>query len=144
VWLFALDATSFVASALARLSLHLPTHLCRAVRNQTGDQRHFETRRASGDASLSVTWRERGLLHEPQPGTLEYFLVQRPYAYSPAAGDRLWREPVRYEPWQVESAEVLSLEHSLDTTHGLPRFPARALAHWSPGVQVELLAPDLV
>jgi uncharacterized protein YqjF (DUF2071 family) len=145
VWFFTLDSTNFLANALARLSLRLPSFLCRASRRQVEDEHHYEALRlATRKAEISACWRWRGAAVEPASGSLESFLVQRFCSYSPSAAGRLWREPLHHAPWPLLEVELLSLKHTLDVAHELPQFPARTLAHYSPGVDVEFFAPQLV
>jgi uncharacterized protein YqjF (DUF2071 family) len=145
VWFFSLDSTNFLANTLARLSLCLPSGLCKASRRQNEDEHHFESlRTAARGGSISVCWRFRGAPAAPRSGSLEHFLVQRYCSYSPSAAGRLWREPLHHAPWPLLDVELLALRQTLDVAHQLPVFPERTVAFYSPGVDVEFFAPELV
>jgi hypothetical protein len=147
VWFFSLDATSLLACGLARAALRLPYFFARARRSQVRDEHRFESTRVKlgkPPAEIAASWRSIGALLEATPGSLEHFLTQRFFIYSPSAAGRLWREQVHHAPWPLFPAELVEVRQSLDEAHQLPFLPKRPLAHYSPGVDVEYFPPHLV
>ncbi len=147
MWFFSCDATSLAMCALGRAGLRLPYFPSRAKRWQLRDEHHYDSSRiklGKPPARISASWRSSGALLEAQAGSLEHFLTQRFFVYSPSAASRLWREPIHHAPWSLFPAELLTLEQTLDEAHLLPFLPKRPLAHYSPGVDVEFFPPRVV
>lgn len=147
IWFLSLDATNAIACALARASLRLPYFFARMKREEDGDDHRFGSHRIGArkrPADLQVTWRSTGPLLEAPAGSLEHFLAQRFYLYSPGAGSKLIRQQVHHAPWPLFSAELQDFRQSLDEAQDLPFLSKRPLAHASPGVSVEFFPPHLV
>lgn len=142
IWFFSLDAASSLASAIARASLHLPYCPARMHRSQRGMHFHFDADRVLPNLErglFSADWEVDPDEHTARPGTLEHFLAERYVLFSPAAGDKLWRGPVRHRAWPLHEVRELRLEQRLDEADGLPPLGDPTLAQWSPGVDVEFL-----
>ena len=101
----------------------------------------YQTRRRLGrPARHRVRYRVGDAIGASTPGTLEHFLIERYYLFVERGGVML-RGQVHHVPYPVHRAEVLEVDDELIAASGLPA-PARApeLAHWSPGVDVEVFA----
>lgn len=59
-------------------------------------------------------------------------------------GDLLLRVRVRHPPWRLREASVADLEETLSAAAGVPPVGAAPLARCSRGVDVAVLAPELV
>jgi len=146
-WFFSCDASSLLACLVGRAAVNLPYFPARTRRTLVGDEHRYESKRVKlgkPRAELSAAWRSSGALVEAPAGSLEHFLTQRFIVYSPSARTRLWRQQVHHPAWPLFPAEVLALEQTLDEAHQLPFLPKRPVAHYSPGVDVELFPPHLV
>jgi uncharacterized protein YqjF (DUF2071 family) len=147
VYFFSLDATNPVACALGRLALNLKYYPARAHREQIGDTHQYTSKRmvlTGRPADISASWHAQGSVLEAPHGSLEHFLTQRFFMYSPSAAGRLWREQVHHQPWELAAVDDLHVEQTLDDAQGLPLLAKRPLAHYSPGVEVEMFPPRLV
>lgn len=142
VWFFSLDASNSVAVLFARLGFSLPYYRASMslLRDEDGTVRFSSHRnhRDAPEAGLDAKWR-RLPLHHPEgtyagaghegtvgdgigrvaePGTLEFFLIERYCLYS-LRGDQGRRARIFHKPWRVTDAEVLSLHSTMIESHGL-------------------------
>ncbi len=87
-------------------------------------------------------WSVGAALPDP-PGALDEFLADRHALYSTTAGT-LVRVRVRHPPWPLSDAHVEALDQTITRAASI-RVPGRpALARFSDGVDVEVLAPEVV
>jgi hypothetical protein len=144
VWFFSLDANSLLTVLGARTWFRLPYVYSRASSAGVGEQAGIDYRsrrvgRPEGTASQFV-YREAGPRRMAQPGTLEFFLVERYLLFSQRFG-RLCTGRVWHEPYQFADARV---ERWDDRLLGLNGFesPGRAPDHAvvSAGVEVDIFA----
>lgn len=145
IWFFSLDAASAPAAALARAALGLPYFRARMTRSEPGPVRWYESERlAPGPrpAELRVTFAVGAALPDP-PGALDEFLADRHALYSTLAG-RLIRQRVRHPPWRLSEVQLQSLDQTLTRAAGIEVAEPPALARFSEGVDVEVLAPELI
>lgn len=68
--------------------------------------------------------------------------MERYALYSRHAG-RLLRLRVRHAPWTLQEVRVDRFEETLSRAAGIPGPSGAPIARFSPGVDVELLAPEL-
>ncbi|MFJ3202869.1 YqjF family protein [Streptomyces sp. NPDC086989] len=135
LWFLSLEVTQPLLLA-ARL-LGIPYRLAGLTVAPDGpDCRYTGSRRPSGP-EYDLVVRNAGTA---AAAPLDLWLTERFHAYSLCAG-RLWRTPVRHEPWPLYRASVLSLAQSLTRASGLPDPCAEPLAHASPGVGPVALGP---
>lgn len=144
VWFLSLDAEAVLASAAARLALGLPYFVARIGRAERGDAHVYRSRRLGWrrPARLDASWGVGYATGPAAPGSLEHFLVERYALYSTLAG-RLLRLRVRHAPWPLHEVWVDRFEETLSRAAGVPGPSGAPLARFSPGVDVELLAPEL-
>lgn len=140
VYFFSLEAASRLAVAAARAAFSLPYHLAQMQLAQTDDRVRYRTRRASDGSTLEVDYRTGDPLGPSVPGTLEHFLIERYLLFTERRGVPL-RGQVHHPPYAVQQAEVLSVSDGLVAAAGLPAVSGLPpLAHYSPGVDVEVFA----
>jgi uncharacterized protein len=106
IWFFSLDASNLLAAQTARLTYGLPYHYA----SITFDGETFSAEREGGDMSFSATYHGDGEAFEPEPGTLEHFLVERYCLYG--GGGRL-RSDIHHRPWSIRAAEASINEEGL-------------------------------
>ena len=99
IWFFSLDASSRFAVEAARLTYRLPYHWARIA----FEGNRFAAERRDGSAFFRAEYRGIGGAGPAEPGTLEYFLVERYCLYS-ANGDL--RAEIHHLPWSIERAEA--------------------------------------
>jgi uncharacterized protein len=98
IWFFSLDASSAAAAAAARRSYRLPYRHAQIRRD--GDSFRADT---DGAGSFRARYHPAGALASAEPGTLEYFLVERYCLY---AGNGELRADIHHAPWALQSAEA--------------------------------------
>jgi len=142
IYFFSLDAASRVAVALARLGFGLPYYHARMRLRKRGDSVEYRLRRSGGGRTLlGVDYQIGQFLGPSLPGSLEHFLIER-YRFHLQLGEEISTCQVRHAPYALRSARVEALEENLLVAAGLP--PPSGLppiVHYSPGVDVEVLAP---
>jgi uncharacterized protein len=146
VWFYSLDANQWLAVKAARTFFKLPYFYARmaAERNRlSGDIDYTCWRRGTGPA-LTSHFRYRGTQgtpHHAQPGTLEFFLVERYILFADLGQGRLMTGQVHHHPYPLCLAEVSAWDDHLLTLDGLRsagRDPDHILV--SPGVDVDIFA----
>ena len=146
VWFYSLDANQWLAVKMARAFFKLPYFYARmeAEKTQTGGEVLYSTWRRGTDARLGSRFRYRGLgpLRQAEPGSLEFFLIERYilFAWAENSG-RLSTGQVYHRPYPIGEAEVPEWDEALFELDGFPR-PGRAPDHvlMSPGVDVDIFA----
>jgi len=99
IWFFSLDASNLIAAHVARLTYGLPYHHA----SITFDGETFSAVREGPDMSFVASYRAAGAAFEPEPSTLEHFLVER-YCLYGAGG---WvRSDIHHRPWSIQPAEA--------------------------------------
>jgi uncharacterized protein YqjF (DUF2071 family) len=143
VWFFSLDAAGRVAVALARAWFGLPYfHATMSCHREPGGVIAYDSRRRgpSPAAGCRVRYAPRGPVRHAGPGTLEGFLIERYVLHARRRG-RLLTGRVCHEPYPIRDAEILHLEEDLIAAAGLPAPEGPPLAHYIPGVDVDVYAP---
>ena len=147
VWFFSLDAASVAAVCAARLWYKLPYFYATmrlTARRKNGIVFDYASRRRwpqplPGDCTISYA--PRGTAAPAAPGTVEHFLVERYLLYSFAHG-HLFTGRVRHKPYQIQPAEVFSLEENLIAAAGIVRPDAPPLACYARRAQVDMFGPQ--
>ena len=143
VWFFSLDAAAWLPAKVARTFWHLPYFYAdMSLDAQADGSISYETRRRSPPplpGGAKVKYRPEGEVFHAEPGTLEHFLAERYVLYAQTgAGLQLGR--VHHPPYPLRKATVMSWEEDLLKAAGIARGDEAPLAHWSPGVSVEVYA----
>lgn len=153
IWFFSLDASRLGAVTAARTTYRLPYFWSSMRLVETGADpaedggRHELTydciRRWPGPRS--ATSRVRIAVSDPfDPADLDerdHFLTARWILFS-AAGSRRRFARAWHEPWPLHRVEVRAADDDLIVAAGLPRPEGPPLAHYSPGVDVEIGRPE--
>lgn len=107
IFFFSLDAGSALAVTVARSMFHLPYFLATMKVDSEGIDVHYRSQRTSdGRAALVARYRPTGLVHDAQPGSLEYFLTERYCLYTVDSSFRLCRLEIHHPPWPLQEAEA--------------------------------------
>jgi hypothetical protein len=142
VWFYSLDANQRLAVFIARQLFHLPYVFAdmRAECFQDGTIRYRSQRRGSSNpvATCSFEYAAGAPLPEPQPGSLEFFLVERYLLFS-VLGQRLMRGRVWHQPYAVCQPKLTAWDAHLCELNGFAQ-PRRAPDHvlMSAGVDVRV------
>lgn len=106
VWFFSLDSSSRTATAGARTFYRLPYFNARMSLEQEGNTIHFESRREDGTAGFSARYEPSGPPALAEPGSLEYFLVERYLLYARLHRGGLLCAHIHHGPWLLQPAEA--------------------------------------
>jgi uncharacterized protein len=146
VWFYSLDANQWLAVRAARRFFSLPYFDCKMKAEQnpaSAEIRYLSHRRGADDRlSSCFHYRPQGNAHVAQPGTLEFFLIERYVLFAPSAGQaRPWSGSVHHQPYPLLNVEVTEWDDAPFELNGLTR-PGRQADHsvMSPGVAVEVFA----
>jgi uncharacterized protein len=147
VWFFNLEAASSVAVRLARTFFHLPYHRARMFleREPAGPVEGPSSLLYAGvrswpgplPASYCLRAAPAGPVRTAQPGSLEFFLLERYILYA-LRKTQLYQGRVHHSSYPIQSAKLLSLDETLISAAGLARPETAPLAHFSSGVDVEV------
>lgn len=135
VWFFSLDASNAFACRFARVRYRLPYYHARMKVRRQGENVRYESRRRNRLAAVSLH-ATVGESLTVEPGSLEFFLVERYLLYAERNG-KLFTGRVHHDPYSIRSLDVHSLEQSIVQAAGIP---ARRFTHslFSDGVDVEV------
>lgn len=131
VWFFSLDANNAVAALGARVAFHLPYFKARMSLERRDRTIHFACRRVhqrAATAEFEAVWAVGEKLPRCEPGSLEFFLIERYCLYS-ARGGRLYRVRILHEPWPLHAARLLSFRSTMIEAQGLPSPGGGPLLH---------------
>jgi uncharacterized protein YqjF (DUF2071 family) len=134
VYFFSLDAGNRVAVAVARTLFHLP-YFAAAIEVQLehGAVRYSSRRtEAAGSsqmprprAELRARYRPIGPVHDPSPGSLDYFLTERYCLYTVDPTFHLQRLEIHHPPWPLQQAEAAFEVNTMAEAAGI-RLPSMA------------------
>ena len=140
VWFFSLEASSRLAVAAARLAYGLPYFHARMAREREDGAVIYRTaRRGTKARGLEVRYRVGAPLGIAAPGSLEEFLIERYTLHAVRGGGRIVTVRVRHAPYPLRAVEVESVSEDLLEAAGVARPDLPPLAHYSDGVDVEVL-----
>lgn len=144
VWFYSLDANRSLAVLIARKCFHLPYHRAEMASASHGDLIDYRCLRRGHEPrdESRFHYGAGDSLPAPEPGSLEYFLVERYllFAHEPRR-DRLSIGRVHHAPYPVTEARVEKWSSAALRVAGFDvgeSEPDHAL--FSPGVEVELFA----
>ena len=116
VWFYSLDANQWLAVKIARRFFHLPYEHAEMKAQRTAEGRiRYESLRTGARANGSrcvFDYAPGADVEQPQPGSLEFFLVERYRLYA-GAPDGLRRGAVFHEPYPLCRAEVTAWDENL-------------------------------
>lgn len=135
VWFFSLDAANPFACEVARRFYALNYREARMTVDRSGDDVHYESRRwRSPRARNSVHAKIAKEIGPAEPGTFEFFLVERYLLYSYRRG-ALYRGQVYHSPYRLRDVESSVAAGNLIEANGLDPQPFTHAA-FSEGVDV--------
>src|SRR5690606_11931730 len=108
VWFFSLDASNPLAVIGSRFGFSLPYYQAFMTFREDGDRAAFTSYRmhpGAPEAHLEVSWNRESPMPEADPGSLDFFLIERYCLYAMRAG-HLYRSRIHHRPWPLRSASV--------------------------------------
>jgi uncharacterized protein len=143
VWFYSLDANQPLAVTAARVGYFL-NYMQAEMSATEGDNGMIDYRckRSSANKTSRIWYGGKGMAHFAEPGTLEFFLIERYLLFSrdPASGD-IHCGRVHHEPYPLVTPQLAAFDTVMLELNGLP-IPDRApdQVHFSPGVDVKTYA----
>ena len=139
VWFFSLDAANPIAVAIARRFFHLPYRHARmsAARSDNTITYHSKLPKHPGQ---QFRYRIPESTSEADPGSLEFFLLERYYLFAhDAKRDRLFRGQVAHPPYQFAATSAGEIDSGPLPAAGFDA-PSTPPCHQaaSPGVHVDI------
>jgi uncharacterized protein YqjF (DUF2071 family) len=131
VWFLSLDASNALAVWGARLGFSLPYFRARMQLKEHNQTIHFTSTRTHAGAppaEFNATWRIGDPLPQAEPGSLDFFLIERYCLYS-IRGEQLYRARIFHHPWPLRQAGLVSFSSTMLESHGLPVPPQAPLLH---------------
>lgn len=144
VWFFSLDANNLPAVLGARIFFSLPYFNADISCEETDGRIRFRANRAQGEGggSFDAAWTIGAEMPPAEPGTLEFFLVER-YCLYAADNGGVYRARIHHQPWPVQTAETLSLTNrSVIAADGIDAPLGEPMAHCGGPVFVDVWAPE--
>lgn len=138
VWFFSLDANNLPAVLGARLFFELPYFSAEISLETEGNRVSFRSKRSEGPAKFAADWEIGKPLPSAEPGTLDFFLLER-YSLYTADDMSIKRCRIHHQPWPLQKPERLSsLESNMAGTAGLPEPVGQPLLHCGGPVDVDV------
>lgn len=142
VWFFSLDAANPIACAYARRFFALPYHDARMLVDNS-DPAHikYACTRSEDGSYCNATVQVQLPVAPPQPGSLEFFLIERYLLYSVRKGS-LFSGRVFHKPYPLKAAELHGCSEDLTRIVPFRKDEKQSKQrHWehaiySPGVDV--------
>jgi uncharacterized protein YqjF (DUF2071 family) len=107
VWFFSLDCNQPIAVVLARLFFHLPYLHARMAASTRAGSIHYEWRRESAaPAGGRFAWTPGVRSGAAQPGSEEFFLVERYLLFAADRTGRLYSGSVHHRPYRVHGVTL--------------------------------------
>lgn len=141
VWFFSLDADSTLAVAGARALFRLPYFNAdiRMDEQEGGATRYASSREdsAGAPAEFEAAWEAGAEARAAEPGTLDFFLVER-YCLYTADEEKLYRVRIHHRPWPLHDVRLRSYRSSMVEAAGLGSPAGEPLVHHGGPVDVEV------
>ncbi len=138
VWFYSLDCNQPVAVEIARRAFHLPYQHARMQAEITGETVDYHCQRKGEPVASRYQYQPSGTaLRLAEPGTLEFFLLERYLLFSTSSTGHIYTGHVHHEPYPFAEAacDVFDLEPIRQAGFKAEDSPARSLLY-SPGVDV--------
>lgn len=139
VWFFSLDAGNPLAVAAARGLFNLPYYTASQSLDEEGHKISFESSRMSEEARFRAVWTIGDELPPLEPGTLDFFLIERYCLYTTDDKNKLYRCRILHQPWRLQETKKLSeFELTMIEANGLPTPEGKPLLHCGGPVDVDV------
>jgi len=109
VWFYSLDCNQPLAVAIARRFFHLPYYNARMSAIRRDGAIRYDSTRGGTHTTSSYEWRPGGEARAAEPGSLEFFLIERYMLFSSDPGGILYSGQVHHQPYQISNADTLRI-----------------------------------
>ncbi|MBA3721491.1 MAG: DUF2071 domain-containing protein [Parachlamydiaceae bacterium] len=144
VWFYSLDANSEIVVQMANMFFHLPYYSAeiQSAENDKG-QISYQSKRLNTNDSIKFLYKKVDKSLEVPPTSLDFFLIERYVLYAKKESGQLIKGQIHHTPYQLYHADVERWDDTLFELDGLMRPNTKpTLAHYSPGVDVDVFAPS--
>jgi uncharacterized protein YqjF (DUF2071 family) len=131
IYFLALHAGSRLAVEAARRTYRVPYFHARMAIERTGDAIAYSVARRRPDASLALTYRPAGARHNAQPGSLEYFLIERYCLYTLDERRRVLRGDIHHPPWPLHPASATIERNTMTAPYAFDLPDEEPLLHFA-------------
>jgi uncharacterized protein YqjF (DUF2071 family) len=133
IYFFSLDAGNSIAAATARVLFHLPYFTAEMSVSESNGSIRYSSRRSSRSrpAEFVACYAPAGPVHEPEPGTLEYFLTERYCLYTHDGRGRRMRLDIHHRPWPLQPARLEVTANTMAAAAGIHLPDTAPLLHFS-------------
>lgn len=142
VWFFSLEAARLIATQVARVTFGLPYHHALMSARRSGDHVFYRSRRTTSRAGSEVEAVVGAAREAAEPGSFEFFLVERYLLYS-LHRRRLMEGQVHHEPYPLQEARLIKVNESLTAASRIEAAPYSHIL-FSPGVEVDVFGLEQV
>jgi hypothetical protein len=138
VWFFSLDANNPLAVTAARTLFSLPYYNASISLKEEDDRIVFESNRTDNEAEFKAAWTIGADLPKAQPGSLDYFLIER-YCLYTTDKEKIYRCRIHHEPWRLQKTDNLSeYKSNMIEANGLQAPSGEPLLHCGGPVHVDV------
>ena len=144
VYFFSLDAASRIAVETARRWFHLPYLTAQMQTHAEGETIKYSSTRTDGrgaPAELRGWFRPTGPVFRTQPGTIEYWLIDRYCLYTADDRGRISRADILHDPWPLQVAEAEFETQTMLASHGITPIDQPPLLHFAKKLDVVAWSP---
>jgi uncharacterized protein YqjF (DUF2071 family) len=138
VWFYSLDCDQPLAVHLARRLFHLPYFFARIHSSRMHDGIHYEARRPKGMATDRFVWRRESTPIPTEPGTLDFFLIERYRLFAADGQGRLFTGRVHHAPYLISQPIVSAWSTEAARLAGFPVQGPPGLIHAAERVDVTI------
>lgn len=140
IWFYSLDCNQPLAVWGARTFYHLPYRHARMTADVSATI-DYRSQLAGWSAPARYRWTPRGDAKPSQPGTLDFFLVERYWLFASSSRGTLKRGKVSHAPYGVCDAdlEAFDIQPANGPLEGLLTGPPVHVSH-SPGVDTRVFS----
>jgi uncharacterized protein YqjF (DUF2071 family) len=138
VWFFSLDANRLLPVWGARTFFFLPyfeAHI--DLRSEDGRTSFRQTRTSDEHARFEVEWTAEGEVFHAQPGSLEFFLIER-YCLYTSHENEIYRCRINHEEWPLRRAGLHKWSGDILEADGIPTPTGEPLVHLGGPVHVDV------
>lgn len=144
VWFYSLDCNQALAVRLARRFFHLPYFRARITASRQGESLHYQCQRLGGaSAGGTYVWTSGSAAQPVEPGSRDFFLVERYLLYAADPAGRIYSGRVHHAPYRVAPAVAaeISAEPARQAGFALAGDPVSVLTAEPVDVSIFRLRP---
>jgi len=138
VWFFSLDCNQPIAVELARRFFHLPYQHASMKASPSDDLVNYSCHRKGEAQSASYRYRGKGKTQLAEPGSLDFFLLERYLLFSSNHQGKLFSGQVHHAPYPFQTAETFECSNEPIVWNDFNRDGPPVSALYSKGVDVKI------